>query len=48
MNEIVLYQESAGITILPNVADVSELISYNKSLAPKDAQKVVKAYEKGL
>ncbi len=48
MNEIVLYQESAGITILPNVADVSELISYNKSLAPKDAQKVVKAYENGL
>ena len=47
MNEITLYQESTGIS-LPNVMNISTLMSYNRCLSQKDANKVVKAYENGL
>ena len=47
MNEITLYQESTGIS-LPNVTNISTLMSYNRCLSHKDSNKVVKAYENGL
>ncbi len=48
MNEVVLYQESQGIMAIPNVTDVTTLISYNRCLPQKDADKIVRAYDNQL
>lgn len=47
-NEVVLYQESAGVANIPNTNNVNELMNFNKSLPQKDAEKIVKAYNNKL
>ncbi len=48
MNQIVLYQESAGVVAIPETNDVATLMSFNRSLSNNDANKIVKAFDNGL
>ncbi len=48
MNQIALYQESAGVVSIPDTNDVATLMSFNRSLSNNDANKIVKAYDNGL
>lgn len=48
MNQIALYQESAGIVAVPDTNDVATLMSFNRSLSNNDANKIVKAFDNGL
>lgn len=48
MNQIALYQESAGVVAVPNTNDVATLMSFNRSLSNNDANKIVKAFDNGL
>lgn len=48
MNQVALYQESAGVVAVPDTNDVAILMSYNRSLSSKDANKIVKAFDNEL
>lgn len=48
MNQVALYQESAGVVTVPDTNDIAILMSYNKSLSNNDANKIVKAFNSGL
>lgn len=48
MNQVALYQESAGVVAVPETNDVATLMSFNRSLSNNDANKIVKAYDNGL
>lgn len=48
MNQIALYQESAGVVIVPDTNDVAALMSFNRTLSNNDANKIVKAFDNGL
>lgn len=48
MNQVALYQESAGVVAVPDTNDVATLMSYNKSLSDNDANKIVKAFNNEL
>ena len=48
MNEVALYQESAGVVAVPDTNDVAILMSYNRSLSSNDANKIVKAFDNEL
>lgn len=48
MNQVALYQESAGVVALPDTNDVAILMSYNRSLSSNDANKIVKAFDNEL
>lgn len=48
MNQVALYQESAGVVAVPDTNDVAILMSYNRSLSSNDANKIVKAFDNEL
>lgn len=48
MNQVALYQESVGVVAVPDTNDVATLMSFNRSLSSKDADKIVKAFDNGL
>jgi len=48
MNQVALYQESAGVVTVPDTNDVAVLMSYNRSLSNNDANKIVKAFDNEL
>lgn len=48
MNQVALYQESTGVVAVPDTNDVAILMSYNRSLSSKDANKIVKAFDNEL
>lgn len=48
MNQVALYQESAGVVAVPDTNDVATLMSYNRSLSSNDANKIVKAFDNEL
>ena len=48
MNQVALYQESAGVGAVPDTNDVAILMSYNRSLSSNDANKIVKAFDNEL
>lgn len=48
MNQVALYQESAGVVAVPDTNDVAILMSYNRSLSSKDANKIIKAFDNEL
>lgn len=48
MNQVALYQESAGVVAVPETNDVAVLMSYNRSLSSNDASKIVKAFDNEL
>lgn len=48
MNQVMLYQESTGVVAVPETNDVSTLMSFNRTLSAKDANKIVKAFDNGL
>lgn len=48
MNQVALYQESAGVVAVPDTNDVAILMNYNRSLSSNDANKIVKAFDNGL
>lgn len=48
MNQVALYQESAGVVAVPDTNDVAALMSFNRSLSDNDANKIVKAFDNEL
>lgn len=48
MNQVALYQESAGVVAVPDTNDVATLMSFNRSLSDNDANKIVKAFDNEL
>lgn len=48
MNQVALYQESAGVVTVPNTNDIATLMRYNRCLSDKDASKIVKAFDNEL
>lgn len=48
MNQIALYQESAGVVSVPDTNDVAALMRCNRTLSNNDANKIVKAFNNGL
>ena len=47
-NELVLYTASSGITITPTASDVPAMMTYNRALKQRDADKIVQAVNAGL
>ena len=47
-NELVLYTASSGIAMTPTASDVPAMMTYNRALKQRDADKIVQAVNAGL
>lgn len=47
-NELVLYTASSGIAMAPTASDVPAMMTYNRALKQRDADKIVQAVNAGL